>query len=214
MDLVEEQYDVSSYRALDHRSLVRALAHPLRARILSALEQRTASPRELADELEAPLGNVSYHVRRLLDLELIRLVRETPRRGAIEHHYEATDAIRVTDQVWGGSTGIARRAMAAASIEEIGQTVTAAAAAGGFDAEGARLTRLPLALDQVGWTEVASALAELSQRVESIARGAADRAVGNAGEAVREAGVVTMLFESPQQTLTEQRASRSKPATG
>jgi len=204
---------VSSYRALDHRALVRALAHPLRARILSALEQRTASPRELADEFEAPLGNVSYHVRRLLDLELIRLVRETPRRGAIEHHYEATDAIRVTDQVWGGSTGIARRAMAAASIEEIGQTVTAAAAAGGFDAEGARLTRLPLALDRAGWDEVASALAELSERVESIARGAADRAAGDAGEGVREAGVVTMLFESPRQAPTRRRGPRSKRAT-
>ncbi len=189
---------MSSFRALDHRALVRALAHPLRARILSALEQRTASPRELADELEAPLGNVSYHVRRLLDLELIRLVRETPRRGAIEHHYEATDGIRVTDQVWGGSTGIARRAMAAASIEEIGQTVTAAAAAGGFDAEGARLTRIPLALDRLGWDEVASALAELSTRVASIAHDCGERSAGSASEGVREAGVVTMLFESPR----------------
>jgi len=205
---------VSGYRALDHRALVRALAHPLRARILSALEQRTASPRELADELEAPLGNVSYHVRRLLDLELIRLVRETPRRGAIEHHYEATDSIRVTDQVWGGSTGIARRSMAAAAIEEIGQTVTAAAAAaaGGFDDEGARLTRLPLALDRAGWDEVASALAELSERVESIARSAGDRAAGEASEGLREAGVVTMLFESPQQAPTERRGARSKRA--
>jgi DNA-binding transcriptional ArsR family regulator len=205
---------VSGYRALDHRALVRALAHPLRARILSALEQRTASPRELADELEAPLGNVSYHVRRLLDLDLIRLVRETPRRGAIEHHYEATDAIRATDQVWGGSTGIARRAMAGASVEEIGQTVTAAAAAGGFDPDGARLTRIALALDRTGWDEVAAALTALSERVESIARSAGERAGGSADGDVREAGVVTMLFESAEPPSAKRRSARSRPAPG
>ena len=59
------------------------MAHPLRVQILSVLEQRVASPRELSDELEAPLGNVSYHVRTLSSLGLIKLVKKTPRRGAI-----------------------------------------------------------------------------------------------------------------------------------
>ncbi len=67
--------------------VVRALAHPLRVQILAALERRTASPNELAEELEAPLGNVSYHVRQLASAGLVRLVRETPRRGAVEHYY-------------------------------------------------------------------------------------------------------------------------------
>lgn len=75
--------------------VVKALAHPLRVEILGALEHRTASPNELADELDAPLGNVSYHVRQLAAAGLLRLVRETPRRGAVEHYYclDATPAI-------------------------------------------------------------------------------------------------------------------------
>ena len=68
---------------------VKALAHPLRVRALAILTERDASPSELAEELGEPLGNVSYHVRLLHELGLIELVRTTPRRGAIEHHYRA-----------------------------------------------------------------------------------------------------------------------------
>jgi len=70
-------------------SVIKALTHPLRVQILRALEERVASPSELADEIGAPLGNVSYHVRQLHSLGLIKLVKKTPRRGAIEHHYKA-----------------------------------------------------------------------------------------------------------------------------
>jgi DNA-binding transcriptional ArsR family regulator len=70
----------------------KALSHPLRARILDVLREREASPRELAEELDAPLGVTAYHVRRLADLGLIALVRETHRRGSIEHHYLAAES--------------------------------------------------------------------------------------------------------------------------
>src|SRR5215216_8183308 len=61
---------------------VKALSHPLRVRILALLQERTASPRELADWLDAPLGTVSYHVRTLHDCGMIELVRESQVRGA------------------------------------------------------------------------------------------------------------------------------------
>src|SRR5436309_4444609 len=61
--------------------VVKALAHPVRVRILSALERRQASPNELDAELGVPLGTVSYHVRRLADVGLIKLVEEARRRG-------------------------------------------------------------------------------------------------------------------------------------
>jgi hypothetical protein len=46
-----------------------------------------ASPSELPDALGEPLGNVSYHVRILRELDCIELVRTEPRRGALEHFY-------------------------------------------------------------------------------------------------------------------------------
>src|SRR5829696_4423237 len=61
--------------------IAKALAHPLRARILQRLGERVASPGDLAVELGAPLGVVSYHVRMLRDYDCVELVRTEPRRS-------------------------------------------------------------------------------------------------------------------------------------
>src|SRR5215217_7073754 len=53
--------------------IAKALAHPLRARILQRLGERVASPGDLALELSAPLGVVSYHVRMLRDYDCVEL---------------------------------------------------------------------------------------------------------------------------------------------
>ena len=79
---------------------VKALSHPLRVRILALLQERTASPRELAEWLDATLGTVSYHVRTLHDFGLIELVKTTQVRGAIAHHYKAKVRPRVSDEAW------------------------------------------------------------------------------------------------------------------
>ena len=66
--------------------VIKALAHPLRVHILGLLEERTLSPSEIAEEIGSPLVNVSYHVRQLAQLGLLKLVRMTQRRAANEHH--------------------------------------------------------------------------------------------------------------------------------
>ena len=88
---------------LSDQRVVKALAHPLRVQILGLLEHQTASPSELSAELHVPLGNVSYHVRQLQSFGLIRLVRTTPRRGSIEHHYELVARPDITDEAWDGA---------------------------------------------------------------------------------------------------------------
>ena len=80
--------------SIDDPRYVKALSHPLRVRILAILQERTASPVELAQVLEGTLGTVSYHVRTLHQLGLIELVDETRVRGAVEHHYKARRARR------------------------------------------------------------------------------------------------------------------------
>jgi DNA-binding transcriptional ArsR family regulator len=70
--------------------VARILSHPLRPRILQILALRgEASPNEIAAELGVPLGTLSYHTRLLRDSGWIQLVREVPRRGAVEHFYRA-----------------------------------------------------------------------------------------------------------------------------
>ncbi len=77
----------------------RAMSHPMRARILSALSERELSPVELAKELGASLGVVSYHVRVLADAGVVELSRTTARRGAIQHHYKLREDGSVSGSV-------------------------------------------------------------------------------------------------------------------
>jgi DNA-binding transcriptional ArsR family regulator len=76
-------------RNISDPDLAKALAHPLRVAALAVLEERTASPSEIAAELGASLGQVSYHVRTLARYGLVTLVETRPKRGALEHYYRA-----------------------------------------------------------------------------------------------------------------------------
>ncbi len=70
--------------------LIKALSHPVRARALIALNQRVASPSEIADEQGEAVGYVAYHVRVLHELGVIELVNTRQVRGATQHFYRGT----------------------------------------------------------------------------------------------------------------------------
>ena len=181
---------------LSDQRVVKALAHPLRVQILSLLEHKTASPSELAAELQVPLGNVSYHVRQLQSFGLIRLVRTTPRRGSIEHHYELVARPDITDQAWDGLPDIVKHAMVGAALAPLGRLVQDAATAGGFSRREAHLSRTAMTLDDDGWREVSDLLVGMFDRLAAIERDSIER-LGH-GEAVpSQSTVVLMHFESP-----------------
>lgn len=177
--------------------LVKALAHPLRVRILAILEDREASPSELADELAAPLGNVSYHVRILGNLNLIKLVRKKPRRGAIEHYYRARGRVRVTDDAWRQVPEIVKEALVDSGLSQASEFAAAAAASGGFDHSNAHLTRQVLRLDQQGFADVAVLLRRVLDEVQQIGAQSGERLRRTNHSEELDAGVVMMLFEAP-----------------
>jgi DNA-binding MarR family transcriptional regulator len=76
--------------------VAREALHPLRFRIIvraAADPSARFSPSQLAVELGAPLGNVSYHVRQLLAQRLLARAGTATRRGAVEHYYRAGDSL-------------------------------------------------------------------------------------------------------------------------
>jgi DNA-binding transcriptional ArsR family regulator len=184
--------------------LVRALAHPLRLRILSVLEQRVASPKELAYELGAPLTHVSYHVRQLAQLGMIKLERTTPRRGAVEHHYRLDARPSITDEGWRGAPEIAKQALVGAVLGQLGAQVRAAASEAGFSRDGSHLQRLPLELDDEGWHEASKAIRGLVTKLQRIQADAHGRRKGPHPE-VTAATAVLMLFETAQQRTAQSR---------
>jgi len=202
------------YSDITDPRLIKALAHPLRVRILSILETRDmASPNELADELSVSLGVMSYHVRRLHALGFLELVKRTPRRGAIEHHYRAKARPRVTDEGWAETPAIVKRAMVGASLQQLSSYVNTAAAQGGFDRSDARLSRRSVTLDVKGWEQLGREMAKWMEQLEAI-EGESLARVRETGEheTVKQSGVVLMLFEADG--VPEHDAGREADASG
>lgn len=184
------------YQDITDPSIAKALAHPLRTRILAALENRTASPTELAGELDAPLGVVSYHVRRLHALRFLKLVKRVPRRGAVEHYYTTVAGPRITDEAWRTTPTVVKQATLSAALGELGAQASAAAASGGFDIPTSHLTRTPVTLDAIGWHEISRELSELLGRVQEIEKAAHERLLQNDHQDEQRATVALMLFGS------------------
>lgn len=183
-------------RNITDPQVAKALAHPLRVRILGLLEEGTASPSDLARELGGELSLVSYHVRRLEAAGLVKLVRRKQRRGAIEHYYKAVERPVITSDAWARTPSIVKQAMVRAVLSQVAEHVNAAANSGGFEREDAHLTRSPMVLDAEGWHEVAGRLDALLKDFEDIAARAEKRLAGADHEGAINATAVLMLMES------------------
>jgi DNA-binding transcriptional ArsR family regulator len=150
-------------------AIVKALAHPLRMRVLSRLNEVVASPKELAEEFEVSLPMLSYHFRVLLDVGAIELVSETQVRGAIEHHYRATTRAFFSDRDWERLPVNSRQGISKTVIDQALADLTEAFAAGTFDSRPDRhLSFSQLVFDETGWEELRGVLSEALDRALEI----------------------------------------------
>ena len=149
--------------------IAKALAHPLRARILQRLGERVASPGDLATELGAPLGVVSYHVRMLRDYDCVELVRTEPRRGALQHFYKATARPNLDDDQWRTLPSGLRGELTGETIQELVTDLAQAADAGALQDPEVVLSRTPLELDERGFKKLNKLLAKAHDQALAIA---------------------------------------------
>lgn len=182
-------------RALTDPDVAKALAHPLRVRLLALFEEGTASPTQLADVTGANLPRVSYHVRRLAAVGLIELVRTEPRRGAVEHYYAAVRPPVIAGETWAALPAAVRTATVGTTLQQLRDDLNAAVPDGGFDRADVQLARVPLRVDEQGWRELAGRMAALLEDVEAIARSSEARLARNGGDGAIDAVSALMLFE-------------------
>jgi DNA-binding transcriptional ArsR family regulator len=147
----------------------KALAHPLRHRILFALSQRPATISQLAPALGERKGTIAHHVGVLREAGMVRVGETRQVRGGTEQYYERT----------------ARR-LSASGPEATGHTgaMFAAVAAEIDNAEGDPLVMLRhVRLNQEQADRLAATLEELSD-------GAVD-----AGDGQPQYGIVVSLYQ-------------------
>jgi len=170
--------------------LAQALSHPLRAQLLVLLNERPASPNELARQVGERLENVAYHVRVLRDLGCIELVDTAQRRGAIEHYYRAIERAYLTDEEWAGMPEGVRRSLAGQWFESTSADIMGALASGAFAARDdfhCSFTRVQL--DDEAWGVLHDKLEEVLElafelEAQSVTRSAESGAPLQAGRLV------------------------------
>jgi len=170
------------------------LAHPLRHRLLAILNERTASPKELAHEVGMPIPNVSYHVDRLLDAGAIELVREEPRRGVAEHFYRAVEIAGHSDEQWAALSAEERAQITHGNVQRIVADLLAAAEGDGFEHRRSHQSWVHFELDERGFNEVADVLEGALKRVLAIRDRSVRRIQRGAAEVHTDSEVVIAHF--------------------
>lgn len=200
-----------------NQALVKSLAHELRAEILAILNERMASPNELAKELDEGLSQVSYHVKVLKDYEVIRLVKTEPRRGAVEHYYRATSRAYLTDRDWHELPESARVAMSADLFQMILDDAVASLEGEVFDArEDRHMSWTPMVVDEQGWKEI-NAILDGSLKQVLKAQAASVKRLAKSGENGFNMSVSMLGYEVPEtaaKKLPKRKAKGKAKAKG
>jgi DNA-binding transcriptional ArsR family regulator len=83
-------YELAPEVTADTPVRMKALGDPLRQAILDLVLERAMTVTELAQRLQRPKGSVAYHVKVLLDAQLLQIVRTQKVRAIEERYYGRT----------------------------------------------------------------------------------------------------------------------------
>lgn len=178
--------------------LAKALSHPTRVRILTALNDRIASPKQLAAMMGEALNHVSYHVEVLTRLGCIEMVDAQPSSGGrvVEHFYKATQRSFFDEEAWNQLGEHEKQTLTAAIMRMMSQDVNEAMAKGTFfEPDDNHLSRTPLTVDTEGWREVKEILESTLYELLAVKENVLKR--GSDPEEMLHAKVEIIHFRSP-----------------
>jgi hypothetical protein len=196
----------------ERETLCQVLKHPLRVRILDVLNERDLSPIQFLrerlmpgygiDEDGSKISTVAYHFRQLEKAGCIEVVNEIQKRGSVEHIYRGKARVYFTDAEFAKLTQDERRALSGISFQGIIARVESALSAGTMDARNDRhLSWRAMEVDERGWAEVMTALADCFGNLEQIRHDSEDR-LAETGDRPVPMTYSLLGFESPPAPTT------------
>lgn len=177
---------------------IKAMSHPLRASILRTLTERTASPAEMARELDEELSNVSYHTKQLVEFECAELVSTRPVRGALEHFYRATERHLIDTEEWDELDPVMAEDLLCDIVQKKLDDFVASRRAGIIGAdEHFHLTRTLMVLDEQGMEEALEAHERARLEIAEIQARSAARMI-DSGEQGSNVSTSQGCFKMPE----------------
>jgi DNA-binding transcriptional ArsR family regulator len=179
--------------------LAAAMSHPTRVHAMSILLERIASPRQVADAIDEPLNNVTYHLNQLRELGCIELVRTERVHGGrvLERFYQATQRVYFDEDAWEVLDEKSRLDLVSVALRMVSQDITTAMASGTlFGEDNAHISRSPMVVDDEGWREITELIARATQELFDVEARVAARCA-DADPPDINAKVEMLQFRSP-----------------
>lgn len=183
---------------LTNPRLAAAMTHPIRLQTMTALAERTATPRQIAEQIGEPINNVAYHVNILARLGCVELIETRPAGGGrvAEHVYRATQMAYFDDDAWAQLGDQEKLNVVAVIMQQVTVDVAKAMASGTFyEPDDNHLSRSPMVVDQEGWRETIELLDETLDRLAAIQERVDERSDGT--EETLHTKVAILHFHSP-----------------
>lgn len=184
--------------------LAKAFAHPLRAEILTMLNEKPGSAKDLEGRLkekgeEVSLNVIAYHVRVLDTLDCVELIETEAIRGATKKTYRGTTRMLLDQDAWSNLSRETRIGISAGAIGETAERAQKALEAGTFDNRRDRaIINLKMSLDEQGWKDILEVVEKAYERCEEIEPEAINR---TPDPAERFSATISLLaYESPEKS--------------
>ncbi|MGZ4485357.1 MAG: helix-turn-helix domain-containing protein [Actinomycetes bacterium] len=153
-------YDLDEMVVVNAPAQLRALANPLRATLLELLLERAATVTELAHAVDRPKSTIAYHVNRLVEVGILRVVR-TQRVRAIEERYYG----RVARTIYIGALSRPEDKQVVAAINGLAEAAAEAAPAHAADELRCTLVHARIPIEEVRnfWSQVQEVARQFAQ---------------------------------------------------
>lgn len=151
--------------------LITAMGHPTRVHAVMVLNQRTASPSEIAKELDRSVRHVAYHLEVLEKLGCIELVVKKPAGGGrvVESFYRATERSWFDREAWEQvEDDKTRIGVTMPILSLMSEDIAQAMIGNTFEEKDNHVSRTPMVVDDDGWEEVVSLLSETLEELIEI----------------------------------------------
>lgn len=193
-----------------NQRLIKALAHPLRVRLLAYMNDREWSPNELSEKLNEGLSQVSYHVKVLKDFEMIELTRTEPRRGAVEHYYRAIERAYIPRWMAKLLPRSGNEIVGSNILEAVEEDLVASIDSGKFyEREDTHASYTPVTLDSIGCEEADDVAIRAIREILDIQSRSANRRANQEGDG--EYIPVSAAFLVFGSALSEERRAAIQP---
>lgn len=198
--MAERVHDHGVGAAVISAKLAKALANPMRARIMTELCVRPLSPSQFQAIAGGNLGNIARYFRQLEEWDFVEVIetrRGGHRRGGVEHIYRRIHRFLIETPQWAVLPSFLREDVSANVLASYLARINEAIEAGTFDAETDRhLSWDKPTLDRQAWEELGSRLDEVLNWLPELARESAER-MKESGEEPIPTTVGLAAFRSP-----------------